>query len=514
MVACNPVGPDAVYARFYRSARAAEGYASPGLSAGWVDIYDVTVQGTSGGWEPLRLVYPNGAVEALVPALAPNGRPTGTLSAPTGAPYRASGIPSPTPGRWLSLRILFGDLSRWTFLPDPQNPDRYLLRQITTGGPNFYRHDADGNATTYAGFNHTYSLTYDEENRPLSIGGRVANAGYRGDGLRGWKQKSGSSAPDLYFLYDGGRLLCEMDNNGVAYRLYLWGANGLVQQYLPANSKYFLNTYDPDGNLVQRYYQDDSEPLSTTLFDYLGVLLRDKSAASPTGNYPPTDPFGYGGQWGLYTELETRSTDTDTGLGFSHAGGYYDPANARFLTRAGGGVNEYSATGSGLGEGALDVLQLGLDVLGFVPVLGEGADALSGGIDLGRGDYVGAALSAASLLPVGGQAAGATKIARRLQRVVPKGFQSLKVNLLPDFAKANIGKAQTKTHITYVFKDAEGKVVYVGRASGFGTPNAVLGRRVSRGHEHWHPELGDTREVVAVQSSKAASQGAEDVWYE
>jgi hypothetical protein len=68
-------------------------------------------------------------------------------------------------------------------------------------------------------------------------------------------------------------------------------------------------------------------------------------------------------------------------------------------------------------EAALDNLQLALDILGLVPGIGEAADAASGAISLGRGDYVGAALSGASLVPIGGQIPGAGKIARGLKRI-------------------------------------------------------------------------------------------------
>jgi RHS repeat-associated protein len=61
----------------------------------------------------------------------------------------------------------------------------------------------------------------------------------------------------------------------------------------------------------------------------------------------------------------------------------------------------------------LDDLQLGLDIAGLVPVIGEVADAANALLSLGRGDYKGAALSAAAMLSVGGQAATAAKLGRQ-----------------------------------------------------------------------------------------------------
>ncbi len=64
-----------------------------------------------------------------------------------------------------------------------------------------------------------------------------------------------------------------------------------------------------------------------------------------------------------------------------------------------------------------------------------------------------------------------------------------------------------KSYITYSFKDISGNVVYVGRASGKGSPIQVLNRRIAQGHKHFK---GLTPEVVSVQKSKMASQGAEE----
>ncbi len=54
----------------------------------------------------------------------------------------------------------------------------------------------------------------------------------------------------------------------------------------------------------------------------------------------------------------------------------------------------------------LDGVQAGLDVAGLVPGFGEFADGINALISLGRGDYVGASLSAMSMVPVVGDAIG------------------------------------------------------------------------------------------------------------
>ena len=64
------------------------------------------------------------------------------------------------------------------------------------------------------------------------------------------------------------------------------------------------------------------------------------------------------------------------------------------------------------GGQVLDGIQLGLDVVGLIPVVGEAADIISAGISLARGDYVGAGLSLLSAIPFVGYAGSAGKAAR------------------------------------------------------------------------------------------------------
>lgn len=64
------------------------------------------------------------------------------------------------------------------------------------------------------------------------------------------------------------------------------------------------------------------------------------------------------------------------------------------------------------GEQVLDGIQLGLDVVGLIPVVGEVADIASAAISLVRGDYVGAGLSLLSAIPFVGYAGTAGKAAR------------------------------------------------------------------------------------------------------
>jgi hypothetical protein len=63
----------------------------------------------------------------------------------------------------------------------------------------------------------------------------------------------------------------------------------------------------------------------------------------------------------------------------------------------------------GILDKILDGVQVGLDVAGFIPVVGEIADGVNGSIYLARGDKVNAALSFAAMIPVVGSAATGAK---------------------------------------------------------------------------------------------------------
>ncbi len=124
----NPLGPDVEFSRSYRSTTAEAGYSSSGLSTGWVHNYDVRIQGTTGSWSDLTLIYPNGAQETL-DVDASGGNP---VFVPTGAPYVVTGQAGGITGQWDWVQITFADETSWKFTaPNPAQPDSYLLSQIS-----------------------------------------------------------------------------------------------------------------------------------------------------------------------------------------------------------------------------------------------------------------------------------------------------------------------------------------------------------------------------------------------
>lgn len=198
-----------------------------------------------------------------------------------------------------------------------------------------FTYDGNGNPTAYGGV----ALAFDPENR-LTAGGAALTAGYRGDGLRAWKQ--GAVGSRTYFLYDGSLPVAELDAAGAAAAVNTFGGMGLLSRRAGGQSTFYA--FDPQGSVSQRM-DVSGAVVSSHLFDAHG-----REVTAPSG-----DPFGYKAQWGYYT-------DRETGL-LLLTRRYYDPQAGRFITRDPisyrGGVNLYayvanSPTGfidpSGLGK--------------------------------------------------------------------------------------------------------------------------------------------------------------------
>ncbi|MFJ4156872.1 hypothetical protein ACIPZF_19010 [Pseudomonas sp. NPDC089752] len=88
------------------------------------------------------------------------------------------------------------------------------------------------------------------------------------------------------------------------------------------------------------------------------------------------------------------------------------PAMGKSANDSNADVESESPAEGVTGEQVLDGIQLGLDIVGLIPVVGELADVANAGISLARGDYAGAALSLVSAIPFVGYAGTAGKLGR------------------------------------------------------------------------------------------------------
>ena len=181
-----------------------------------------------------------------------------------------------------------------------------------------YWYDGNGHPTIWKGVSNNQ---YDAENRLTSYGS-LLTAGYNGDGLRAWKQTANGRT---YFLYDVQGPVCELDASGNVTSTITASPGGLISRRVGSTSTFYV--FDPSGNVAQRL-DASGNVLSSDLYDAYGNRMVGSS----------TDPYGYGGMWGYYTDVET-------GL-ILCTYRYYDPQNGRWLTRDPlgylGGVNLYA----------------------------------------------------------------------------------------------------------------------------------------------------------------------------
>ncbi|TKI63151.1 hypothetical protein FC756_18790, partial [Lysinibacillus mangiferihumi] len=79
----------------------------------------------------------------------------------------------------------------------------------------------------------------------------------------------------------------------------------------------------------------------------------------------------------------------------------------------------------------LDTLQVGLDVVGLVPGVGEVADGLNAVIYYARGDKVNAALSLGAMIPFAGMASAGAKFINKGAKAFNGVVDGIKMVLKP-----------------------------------------------------------------------------------
>lgn len=312
----------------------------------------------------------------------------------------------------------------------------------STLGDLSYTYDASGRRTRIGGSfarlgfpaaigSHTYNAANQMTQRGSStltydLNGNLTNDGTNTYNWDARNQLTSMSGPGLTasFLYDGmGRRIRKTVNG--ASTDYLYDGLSTVQEISGGTPVANLLT----GGLDAVFSRTDANGTRTFLPDGLGstIALLDPSGATQT-QYT-YEPFGKttasGAGSGNSSQFAGREND-GTGLYFNRAR-YYSPALQRFLSEDPAGlqasINLYAYVDNdpfnwtdplGLDKnGLLDALQLGLDLLGLIPGVGEPFDLINAGISAGRGDYFGAGLSLAAMVPVVGMAATAGKGARR-----------------------------------------------------------------------------------------------------
>lgn len=123
-------------------------------------------------------------------------------------------------------------------------------------------------------------------------------------------------------------------------------------------------------------------------------------------------------------------------------------------------------------EQMLDGLQLGLDIVGLIPVIGEFADVANAGISLSRGDYAGAALALLSAIPFVGYLGTAGKVGRYGTKAVAEASAKAANEMANRAAKgaaektANEGSEHAIRHVDDVAPKSKDGAKVTGDATG------------------------------------------------
>ncbi len=207
-----------------------------------------------------------------------------------------------------------------------------------------------------------------------------------------------------------GNILVEYDASGTPLYFYIYGANGLEARI------------DPAGNM--QYYHADFRGSTVLMSNDAGDVINRYSYGDygDVAEAQETSPnyFRYVGRYGILYLNE---------LLYSMRARMYSPQLKRFLSADPvwhPNLYNYCNNNPILfididGQkyslaSIMDNTQIALAGVGMIPGLGEIADAADAVISLARGDYVGAALSVASMNPFGGQVAGAANITRKFAK--------------------------------------------------------------------------------------------------
>ena len=218
-----------------------------------------------------------------------------------------------------------------------------LTQEQSTRGIGYtfgYGYDSAGNTTTFKGStlgfnddnqNSAFSfngngdpvgyggsaLSFDAEDNLTGVGSAMS-ASYMDDGLRASKEST-------YYVYDGVTPVCETNSSGAVTAVNTFGDYGLLSRKTTAADKFY--TFDAQGNTAQRL-DGSGNIISTDEYDAYGVRTSTDQS----------DPFGYQGNEGYYT-------DTETGLIYL-TNRYYDPSAGRFVNRDpigySGGIDVYA----------------------------------------------------------------------------------------------------------------------------------------------------------------------------
>ncbi|RYG46028.1 hypothetical protein EON79_11175 [bacterium] len=130
IVGRSDVGTEIAFRRSFRTDLASAKIHSPGMPDGWTHNLDVIMSPATdkAQWRGLRLRWPNGAVEDVLPLIDAKGQPTGEFQHGPGQPFLITGEVGAGLNEWKSITMLWRTGGIWRFEPHASGP--MVLREI------------------------------------------------------------------------------------------------------------------------------------------------------------------------------------------------------------------------------------------------------------------------------------------------------------------------------------------------------------------------------------------------
>lgn len=283
--------------------------------------------------------------------------------------------------------------------------------EVATAG---FATDAQGNPTNYDG----RELTFNSADQWVQSPNGYSRLSFE-DGLLA--RKLTITGKETFYLYDqSGNVVVEIagansqPGPGHIYAAYSHGPWGVASRFDGSSQSYSSFVFDIFGNVTTRYRQGDSWLAASEVYDAYGRVF-ERFNVNAAGPLAVNDPIGPLSQFGGRSEEEDRAAAGGRFV-VTKGGNIYDPATGRMLhsktaVKSVGELPGFIAgrLGSALerdSDKILDGVQLGLDLAGLVPGLGEPFDLANAGISFARGDNVSGGLSLAATIP--GAGIGAT----------------------------------------------------------------------------------------------------------
>lgn len=302
------------------------------------------------------------------------------------------------------------------------------LQSLTGGMTGTYTYDANGNATKdRTGM----TFRYNHLNLPDSVWNGTVKIGYLYDANGAKLRKYKNNAVDRDYVggfeYAAGNI--EMIHTGEGYiqrgsnNLYTYHYN--LTDHLGNVRATLQRTSATAGTVIQKHdYYPFGKSKALQLSGINKYLYNGKEVQSELGDQQDYGARFYDaeiGRWNVVDPLaDLYESWSPYSFAFNNPVRYIDPDGKQVQDQIidGGTIPEVVVIGQR--SNVVESIQTALDVIGFIPLIGEVADAANGIIYAYKGDWGNAAISFAAVIPVVGEIGKVGRLATKFTKLIDK----------------------------------------------------------------------------------------------